>query len=328
MQPAMTRGSFVLVALAALVTNLGAPGCGDSTSSADAPSVKGSWVMASQTVSGSPTPAASVDGALVLGATDFAFAGAQPLGGLLTTYTTSADGKSFSLAGGTSVPFTVSAQPQLTLQLPGSRTAVFSSDTAQAAHSVSVKGTVTAPSPTPAYMHPKLLLAFLQRDAPGFVNMDTRSYLDLTFSGGTATFDLELTRDALGTERIVFGPPNVAIAIAFVVVFDDRNGNGILDSLFDACDTTSTTTDCVLGVSPIVLGSSDGTSPQLSASPYAYLRAGWSNAVMVTDARGGGTKTGLVSLDGSKTLAFDVALWADPHANAVPQLDLTVPTVP
>lgn len=284
--------------------------------------------MVSQTVSGTATPAASVDGALVLGDTDFAFAGAEPLGGLFTTYTTSADGKSFSLAGGASVPFTVSAQPQLTLQLPGSRTAVFAPDTAQPAHAVSVKGTVTAPSPMPTYMHPKVLLAFMTRDDPGFVNSDPRDYLDLTFSGGTATFDLELNRDALGTERIVFGPPNVAIAIAFVVVFDDRTGDGKLDALFTPCDTASTTTDCVLGFSPIVLGSSDGTSPQLSASPYAYLRAGWSNAAMVTDARGGGTKTGLVSLDGSKTLDFDVALWADPHANTVPQLDLSVPTVP
>ncbi len=284
--------------------------------------------MASQTVSGTATPANSVDGALVLGATDFAFASAVPLGGILTTYTTAADGKSFALAGGTNVPFTVSAQPQLTLQLPGSRTAVFNADTAQAAHSVSVKGTVTAPSATPGYAHPKLLLAFMTREDPGFVNGDPRDYQDLTFSGATATFDMELNRDALGTERIVFGPPNVAIAIAFVVVFDDRDDDGKLGALFEPCDTTSSTTDCVLGMSQIVLGSSDGTSPQLSASPYAYLRAGWSNAVMVTDARGGGSKTGLVSLDGSKTLDFDVTLWADPHANTVPQLDLTVPTVP
>lgn len=284
--------------------------------------------MTSQSVSGTATPAASVDGALVLGATDFAFASAEPLGGLLTTYTTSADGKSFALAGGTTVPFTVTGAPQLTLQLPGSRTAVFSTDTTQPAHTVSVKGTVTAPSPTPTYTHPKLLLAFMTRDDPGFVNGDPRDYLDLTFSGGTATFDLELNRDALGTERIVFGPPNVAIAIAFVVVFDDRTGDNKLDALFSPCDTASTTTDCVLGMSPIVLGSSDGTSAQLSASPYAYLRAGWSNAVMITDARGSGTKTGLVSLDGSKTLDFDVTLWADPHANTVPRLDLTVPTVP
>lgn len=331
MQPAMTRASLLFCTALALAL----AACGEDEPHSDAgvlvpdagtpdAAPQGTaWVVSSQTVNGTATGAATLDGAVVIGATDFAFATADPLGGLLTTYTLSGDGHSFVLAGGTTIPVTTTAS-ELTFQPSTGRTIVAVPDRAAPAGTITVAGTVTAPTATPTYVHPKMLVAFLQRDEPGFVKSDTRNYQNLTFTGATATFALPINREALGTERIVYGAPNVGVAIAFVVVFDDRDDDGFLDDLTAPCNGAEN--DCIVGVSPLVLTFRAGTSPELTASPYAYTRdGGWSQSVIVTDARQGGTKNGLVSLDGGKVLPFDVTLWADPSNNTVPTLDISAP---
>lgn len=298
----------------------------DAAVTRDAASVQGAWAVASQTVGGVTTPAAALDGTLVVGATDFAFATAEPLGGLLASYTLSGDGRSFVLAGGPTVPFTLDATPQITLAVAADRTVVVAPDHAAPKATFSVAGTVTAPSTTAGYTAPTVLIAFLSRDQTGFVNDYPPYYQAITFTGATASFDFELGLP-VGLERIVFGPSSVAVAMGFIVVFDNGSAEGPpkLDDLFTPCGA-STTTDCVLGMAPILLAYRQGTSTELTASPFAYLKdASWSQAIIVTDARGGGTKSGLVSLDVGKVLPFDIALWADPSANTVPRLDLTVP---
>ena len=338
MQPAMTchRGLVtpallvsILVVGGLVVGGLVAGGCGDSSNpgqTADS-ATAGSWLVAGQTIGGSATAPDKLDGTAVIGATDFAFATADPLGGILTSYTLGNNGTSMVLRDGTNIGFTL-APSQLTLQLTGDRTAVLAPEQAAAVTTISVKGTVTAPAGTASFVAPTAALMFLTRANPGFIGDDGRNYQTITFKDGKATFDFEIARGALGTERIVFGPQEVAVAIGFVVIFDDRETTstpGTLANLFQACPGTSTS-DCVLGISPFLLGYRSGDSKELAASPYAYLHSGWSQAIIVTDARGGGTKSGLLSLDTAKTLAFDITLWDDPSAHSVPKLDLTSPT--
>jgi hypothetical protein len=204
---------------------------------------------------------------------------------------------------------------------------VVASDAGAPAQTISVKGTVTAPTATPSYTKPTAFIGFLLRNDLGFLQDDTRNYQALTFDGAMASFDFEFTRDALGDARITYGAANVAMA--FVVVFDDRASPDVLDDLFAPCAVAAVDTDCVIGMAPLALAFVEPSSPQLVASPFAHLTVGgYSQAVIVTDARNGGTKSGLVSLDPGKVLPFDVALWADPGAHSVPRLDLTVPATP
>jgi hypothetical protein len=308
-----------------------AVGCGDSGGSAiDAASYKGAWRLAAQTLAGMPQDDAALSGAMTLGDSDFALAIASPPTALLSSYTVASDAKSLTLKDGSRLSLMATAEPRLTLGLASDRQAAFVSDSASPVTTITVQGTITAPSDPSAYAAPRVALVFLSRSDPFFVD-DDRLDQALSFQGKTASFRIDLMREALGTERIVYGPPDVAIAIGWVVVYDDRDGKPPgqqrLHELFDAC--SATTKDCVLGYSPIVLGYRSGTSPQLSASAFVGLREGWSPSLATEDGRRNAPRPlGLVSLDPAKAMKFDVTLWADPASHAVPRLDLTVPTLP
>jgi len=308
-------------------------GCSGPDATPDAGTPKGSWRLASETMGGSMTPDGSLDGTLVVGDAEYALATLAPLGGTITTYTFAAGGTALMLADGTSVPFTLSAgsAPQLTLQLTD-RTLVFvaATDVTQT-DAFPVRGTVTLADGAPQPTNPRVALVFLCRGMSascltstgptdtGFTN-DVRDDTPLTFSGKTATFDLSRTRAALGTQRIPFRGVTAGISAAFVVVYDGSKA-GSLQQVFAPC--AGTTTGCPLGVAAVALGYRDGMTAALAASPYSYLRNGWTDALLVTDKRGGRILPGLVSGDAQKMLGFDVTVAADPSEVFVPRLDLT-----
>jgi hypothetical protein len=167
------------------------------------------------------------------------------------------------------------------------------------------------------FLHPRVALVFLVRDDLDgvMISADPRDDHALDFSSGLfAPIDLSRTAGARGTERVTFGSPQVAISLALVVVYDDVNDNQQLDVLFGSCDALE---DCVRGVSPVVLGYRAGSSPELAASPYAYLLASWSRALPVSDVRETEARLGVVSLDPTVEVPFDVVVTDTPPA-AIP----------
>lgn len=127
----------------------------------------------------------------------------------------------------------------------------------------------------------------------------------------TATFDLSRLEGALGVQRITFGTTGF-LAVALIVVYDDIDLDSQLGDLFGGC--ASPTSDCVRGVSPIVLGYRVGNSPELADSPYHYLKSGWTWSVVAPDYRlGDPPRVGLVSLDPTTTsVPVDVVVTEDP----------------
>jgi hypothetical protein len=302
--------------------------CGSSDGTPDGGSIMGNWRLVAQTIGGTVSPEATLNGSLQLGATEAALATESPLGGTVTTYTVTGDGKALSLADGTRVPFTLvpGADQRITLDLGGARSVTFApAGTPVEAHELSVTGTVTKADGAADLVAPRAALIFAVRYDPQFWD-DPRDDKPLTFTGKTATFDLSRTSDPLGTERITFAPDlHTGIAIAFVVVYDDRDKDGKLSDLYQPCGPS--TKDCIVGVAATLVTFRDGGSPELAASPYAYMNLGWTESIPVTDHRSTPPKTGLVSGDAMRTPTFDVALAADPSTVTVPRLDLTMPQV-
>jgi hypothetical protein len=138
------------------------------------------------------------------------------------------------------------------------------------------------------------------------------------------TFELDRTEGALGTQRIVFGNPNTAIAVGLVVVWDDVDMNAMPGpTLLDKCVTPPPPpgSDCLRGVSSIYLAYRSGSSPELAASPFAYVRAGWTQNVFIRDLRGQFMRNGMVSLDATRGVPFDVYVPPSPVQTVVPVFD-------
>jgi hypothetical protein len=286
---------------------------------ADAATPRGSWRVVSRTAGGTTTSDSALDGAVVLGDSELAFGLASPSSGFITTYALAPSGTALMLGDGTNVPFVLaSGATQLTLQLPDSTLVLAPASGAVATDVYSIKGTVTLANGAQPMTSPRAALVFLVRGDSGTTGfVDPRDDLPLSFTGPTATFDLSRTRGALGVARVTFGP--VGISIGYIVVYDGDKGS--LADPFTPC--AGSATHCVRGLAPLVLGYGEGTSPELSASPYAYLGLGWTTAIQVTDQRGGQARPGLVSGDATKMPPFDITVPAGPAQVAVPKLDLT-----
>jgi hypothetical protein len=170
---------------------------------------------------------------------------------------------------------------------------------------------------------PRVGLVFLLRAAgpPGIIEVPGGDAAIGGFGSDiadTATFDLSRTEGALGVERITFGSASASIGL--VVVYDDVNGNGMLDTLWTSCGAGE---DCVRGVSTLVLAYRVGSSQELADSPYAFVRAGWTPATMVLDFRPATAALGLISVDRSaEVVPFDVQVPTDPAAVTLPALEL------
>jgi hypothetical protein len=245
--------------------------------------------------------------------------------GLLTAqapYSTPAGGSVFNVSGQAiaALPFTLAAGPpeELSVQPTSEVTLVFQRYNHVAAQTLTVRGKVSAPEALPSG---RVALAFLVRSgAQVSFSADSRDDAELAFAGATATFQLDRTEGALGTERVPYGTAGVALGL--VVVYEDRDADAKLGRLFDS-DCQVAGQDCVRGVSPILLGYRDGVSPELAASPYAFLFAGWSPAQLVSDSRGGTARAGVTSLDPTtEAVPFDVEVPADPATVVLPGLEL------
>ena len=244
----------------------------------------------------------------------------------VTHYTPSGgDSGTFALTGYPSVGFTWTGPPDEKLEidldaqnkLELRRTAHTESDT------LPVRGQVTLAPGTPTFTSLHVSIAFLLRG--GTFTVDPRDDQVLDFMGtDQATFELDRTEGALGTQRIVFGDPNTAIAVGLVVVWDDVDEDGSPGpTLLDKCVTPPPPpgSDCLRGVSPIYIGSRSGSSPELAASPYAYVRAGWTQNLFIQDVRGQFARKGMVSLDATRGVPFDVYVPPSPMQTFVPLFD-------
>jgi hypothetical protein len=285
-------------------------------------SLPGVWRLESATVlGGGPAPSAS--GLLRLDATagsfaafvvaDTGFPGADVFAAQ-GPYAVDGDGVT---AGSFSGDVTVDGD-ELTLT-SGGQTYVFERYTPTRVETLTVAGRVHAPlAPAGAPLH--VGLVFVVRDGDDLeISADPRDAAELDFVGDTATFSLTREEGARGTERVPFG--DAGVAIGFVVVYEDRINPGKLDHFYDSdCSTGGTTADCVRGVSPILLGYRDGTSTELTATPYGYLLDGWSRALVVDDHSTGSSRNGVASIVGESD--FDVWMPADPDDVAIPGFDL------
>jgi hypothetical protein len=241
----------------------------------------------------------------------------QPLVRLQGPY--SVDGGNLLLSGQTppSLPFTVE-NGELTLRPTASISFVYAPYVHTRSETMMVGGTVRLETmPPPSNL--RITLAFLVRN--GF-SSDMRDGAALSFTGPTAVFALNRTAGARGTERVPFGAAGIALGL--VVVYEDRTASNNLENLLDSdCTPGGTTKDCVRGVSPILLGYRDADSPELTATPYAFLLGGWTPAVRVTDSRTGTARDGAASLDPTTApLPFDVEVPANPQAVTVPSFQL------
>ena len=294
------------------LTTLLATACGDGGGLDSVPA--GTWRLVGETVNGTATPPANLNGALELTETDYALGIARPsIEGVVTSYTL--EGGAFVLTGAGRVPASLAGN-DLTLRPSSTRELTFTLVSPTPADTLAVTGTVSLASGAPSTnLHAALVRRV--RDASGFF-FDPRDDRTLTFTGQTASFDLSRDRGALGTDRISFG--SAAIGLLLVVVYEDRDGDNRLDELVTC---SATTVDCIRGVSPYVVADRAGTSPELSASSYDLLREGWSHAVQVTDERN--HKLTVASVDPQATLAHAITVAADASTVAIPVFDLTIP---
>jgi hypothetical protein len=171
---------------------------------------------------------------------------------------------------------------------------------------------------------PRVGLVFLLRPSSGDPNIIEVPGGDMAITGFGAnmtdlgTFDLSRTEGALGVERITFG--SASISMGLVILYDDVNGNGMLDTLWTSCGAGE---DCVRGVSQLVLGYRVGSSPELLASPFAFIRSGWTAAVPVIDHRPVPEQFGLISTDrNAEQPPFDIHVPTDPTDVVLPDFQL------
>ncbi len=155
---------------------------------------------------------------------------------------------------------------------------------------------------------PRVALVFLLRNGggqPDFIQVPGADVPLADFgldSAVTETFDLSRTEGALGVERISYG--DAFLSIGLVVVYDDVDGDEALGELWNGCTGGA---DCVRGVSKLAVTYLFGSSPELAASPYAFVRGdGWTPSLIVEDLRGATPGLGLVSIVPDPAPPFDV----------------------
>jgi hypothetical protein len=284
--------------------------CGDDGSSS---LPTGSFRLVAETVGGATTPAERLHGALQVTESDVALglASAQ-LGGALGAYTMS--GSTLSVTGGPTYETTVEGERVTLAQ--GTNRWTFQRFTPAASNTLPVTGTVTVPAGQPALVQPRVAVVFVSADMP-YVN-SPRDDHPLTFTDGVATFDESRDDGPLGIEVLEWEPHVVVTSIAYVLVYEDRDGSANLNELA-VC--TSSTVDCIRAVSPILIAFRMGDNAALAASQYAQLRGGWSAAVPVQHRTVG--KLGVVSLD-EGAYVHDLTI-GDPGAVTIPQFDVTIP---
>lgn len=292
------------------------PGAADAGPDAASPLI-GSWRLTSATLPSGDVPAPN--GWLEITPTEYALGTASPgPEGLSTTYTQVAAAE-IMLGDGTLRAIKYPTATSLRLQLAADVFSVYERATATTLTTIPLSTSIAYAEGAAPMVHPRAALIFLARSQGQvvFVN-DTRDDHPLSFSGSSVTIDFSRDREALGTERITFGQ-RAGIAIGMVVVYDDRDESGTLDNLFTPC--TAQTKDCIRGLSRTFLGYRDGTSAELSASPYAFLRTGWSHAVASKDDRAGSPRTGLLSIDPA-TAGTTVSLPGDAATVKIPDFKL------
>src|SRR5262249_48117088 len=221
----------------------------------------------------------------------------------VTSYVASgAQSGTFALAGGLpTVGFVWDQTPteKLTLTLDTLHKLEFRRFTPGSTDTLPVRGRITLAAGTPAFHSPHVSIAFLRRGASFAVDPRDTKTLDSTGTN-TPTSQLDRVEGALGVQRIVFGNPNTAIAVGLIVVWDDLDDDGMPgNTLFDKCMTPPPppARDCLRGVAPVFLTARAGGSPELAASPYAFLRPGWTQSIFIQDLRGQFPRNGAVSLD-------------------------------
>lgn len=242
----------------------------------------------------------------------------------VTSYTaTGAQSGTFAFAGGLpSVGFVWDRTPteKLTIQLDVQNKLEFQRFTPGSTDTFPVRGRITLANGTPLFHSPHVSIAFLLRT--GFM-VDPRDTKALDFGGtNTTTFQLDRIEGALGVQRIVYGNPNTAIAMGLIVVWDDLDDDGVPGAtLFDKCVTPPPppAPDCLRGVAPVYLTARAGSSPELSASPFAFVRPGWTQSIFIQDLRQQFPRNGVVSLDPTMLVPFDVYVPASPLQTFVPE---------
>lgn len=301
----MRRHATILGAL--LLLSLAA--CGDD-GGATVPT--GSFRLVAETLNGTATPGARLHGALVLTSTKIAMGVATTqITGALGAYTVSGD--TLTVGGGPTFALSTSGN-QVTLT-QGQSAWTFEPFSPSASDTLPVTGSATLAGGQAALTSPRAAIVFLSSDMP-FVPQDDMA---LTFTGGTATFDLSRADGPLGIEVIEWaGQRSVVTSIGYVVVYEDRNGSSNLDE-FAPCATS--TVDCIRAVSPVIVAYRSGDNAALAGSQYGSLRSGWSHAVPIQDRSL--NELGLVS---SSEGAYEHELTIGPASSVtIPAFDISMP---
>jgi hypothetical protein len=141
---------------------------------------------------------------------------------------------------------------------------------------------------------------------------------------GAETFDYTFTKPSgpLGVERIEYGAqpsPGANLAFSAVVVYEDRDDDGQLGRLV-VDDCLDPGTDCVRGISPVLLQFKLGDDAELEASPYDQLADFWAQAAFVQDLRGSGGTT-IIPFDPTVSkMPADVVVVTDPTTAQLPAI--------
>jgi hypothetical protein len=240
---------------------------------------------------------------------------------------------SIALANGLgAVPFVWQKTPSemLTLRTDGTHALAFGRYAWTQTTTTQIRGTVTVtPGGPPADPDHAVLVWIVRNGSTYDYRFGTPDIVPFTLDGnGKATFNLDRIQGAPGYSRVLYGTapgPVAEIAIGLVVAYTDAGTLGTFDvaTLDDKC--TITTEDCVRGISAVAVAYRFGDSPELAASPFAYLQPGWSYAKQVYDHRNGNNRLGLVSLDATNPIPIDVFVPASPGQVNVPHFYLLSP---
>jgi hypothetical protein len=244
---------------------------------------------------------------------------------LVDTYTISTDGARFELGSGTMLAFSLSDSPE---RLVLETDSTYERMTHQEQDTLPVTGVVSVEpgaDPFAPIVTPRVGLVFLVRGGgaqPAIIEVPGGDVALTGFGadpGQTTQFDLSRVEGALGVERIVFGTAFASLGL--VVVYDDVNGNGLLDDLWNSCDAGE---DCVRGVSPLFVAYRLGTSPEIMASPFTFLRERWTPGIASRDLRTGTERLGVVSLDRAAADAppYDVVVTRGEGTAVIPPFTL------
>jgi hypothetical protein len=228
------------------------------------------------------------------------------------------------------VPFVWQKSPSemLTLQTDATHSLAFSPYVWTATTTAQVRGTVTVEtggsSPAPDHVAIVWIVRSLLGAAYDYQSNTPESRVLTLDSNHKGTFNLDRSTGTPGYSRILFGTAEVSIGL--IVAYADSDASGafnVTNNLDDRCSMLPE--DCLRGISTVVLAYRFGDSPELAASPFAHLRQGWSFAKEAYDHRNGNNRLGLVSLDSTTGLPFDISVPQDVATYSVPHFYLTSP---